>query len=106
MIESMECSLGIALFNLETVYLQKKKKKKCGRSLFSMTQMYKTFGLKFSFNSWYFESELWVILLVQKACDAVKVSIGCNVFLNCACLLVHLLHGFFHILKNCTSPNK
>ena len=27
MIESMECSLGIALFNLETVYLQKKKKK-------------------------------------------------------------------------------
>ena len=26
MIESMECSLGIALFNLERVYLQKKKK--------------------------------------------------------------------------------
>lgn len=24
-IESMECSLGIALFNLERVYLQKKK---------------------------------------------------------------------------------
>ena len=28
MIESMECSLGIALFNLERVYLQKKKKNK------------------------------------------------------------------------------
>ena len=76
-IESMEHSLGIALFNLERVYLQKKKKK-CSRLLFSMTQMYKTFGLEFSFNSWYFESELWVVLLVQKACDAVTVSTGCN----------------------------
>lgn len=105
-IESMECSLGIALLNLERVYLQKKKIKKCSRLLFSMTQMYKTFGLEFSFSSWYFESELWVVLLVQKACDALTVSTGCNVFLNCACWLVYLLHGLFHILKNRTSPNK
>lgn len=75
-IESMECSLGIALFNLERVYLQK-----CGRLLFSMTQMYKAFGLEFSLNSWYFESELWVVLLVQKACDALTVSTGSNIFI-------------------------
>lgn len=68
-VESMEYSSGIALFNLEGFRLQEKK---YSRWLFSMTQMYKTFGLKFSFNSWYFESEFWVISLIQDACDTVQ----------------------------------
>ena len=75
--ESMEHCLGIALFNLEKVCLQKKS----SRWLFSMTQMYKTFGLQCFSNSWYFESELWVVSLIRKACDTVQ----------CMCLLAIIL---------------
>lgn len=61
-VELMEHCLGIALFNLERVCVQKKE---LNRWLFSVTQMYKTFGLKCFFNSWYFESELRFVSLIQ-----------------------------------------